>query len=70
MDTFYQNDHNSVTLQLSLWDAKIHWIQTDNTFPPTIVGHPPTVSYYAIVEVLIGAVLFYLAWLVWREAKR
>ena len=68
MDTFYQNDHNSVTLQLSLWDAKIHWIRTDNSFPPTIVGQPPTLSYYAIAEVLIGAVLFYLAWLVWRKA--
>src|SRR5215467_9311419 len=34
MDTFYQNNHNSVTLQLSVWDAKIHWIRTDNTSPP------------------------------------
>ena len=39
MDTFYQDNHNFVTLQLSLWDAKIHWIRTDNTSPPTIVGH-------------------------------
>jgi hypothetical protein len=58
MDTFYQDHHNSVTLQLSPWDAKIHWIRTDNTSPPTIVGHPPTVSYYAIAQVLIGAALF------------
>jgi hypothetical protein len=69
MDTFLGKD-SSVTLQLSLWDAKIHWIRTDNTSPPTIAGHPPTLSYYAIAEVLIGAALFYLAWLVWRKAKR
>jgi len=70
MDTFYQDNHNFVTLQLSLWDAKIHWIRTDNTSPPTIVGHPPTVSYYAVAEVFLGAALVYIAWLVWREAKR
>ena len=70
METFYQNNRNFVTLQLSLWDARIHWIRTDNTSPPTIVGRPPTVSYYAVAEVVIGAALFYLAWLVWREAKR
>jgi hypothetical protein len=70
MDTFYQDNHNFVTLQLSLWDAKIHWIRTDNTSPPTIVGHPPTVSYYAVAEVLAGAMLFYLTWLLWREANR
>lgn len=70
MDTFYQNNHNFVTLQLSLWDAKIHWIRTDNTSPPTIVGHPPTVSHYAVAEVLMSTALFYLAWLVWRKAKR
>jgi hypothetical protein len=69
MHTFLGKD-SSVTLQLSLWDAKIHWIRTDNTSPPTIVGHPPTVSYYAIAEVLIGATLLYLAWLLWRKAKR
>jgi hypothetical protein len=70
METFYQGDRNRVTLLLSLWDAKIHWIKTDNTSPPTIVGHPPSISYYSVVEVLAGAGFLWLSWVLWREAKR
>lgn len=68
-DTFYRGDRH-VTAQISIWDGRIHWIRTDNTNPPTTVGAPPGISYFAIGEVLVGLALICVALMVWREAKR
>jgi len=68
-DTFHRGD-KQVTVQVSIWDAQIHWIRTENTSPPTTIGHPTSVNYFAVIEVVAGLVLLYLAFLVRREAKR
>jgi hypothetical protein len=68
-DTFYRGDRH-VTAQISIWDAQIHWMRTDNTNPPTTVGSPSRISYLSVGEVLAGLVMIYVALVVWREAKR
>ncbi len=68
-DEFFRGDKH-VTAQISIWNAQIHWMRTDNTNPPTKVGAPARISYFAIGEVLIGLSLVCLAFMVWREAER
>jgi hypothetical protein len=67
--TFYRGDRH-VTVEISTWDARIQWIRTDNTNPPTTVGSPPMANYFAVTEVIAGLGLLCLAFVVWREAKR
>ncbi len=68
-DAFYRGD-KQVTAQISIWDNRIHWMRTDNTNPPTTVGEPAKVNYFAMVELTVGLILFYLAFVIWREGKR
>jgi hypothetical protein len=68
-DAFYRGDKH-VTAQISVWDGEIHWMRTDNTNPPTTVGYPPRINYPAVVEVVAGLTLIYLAFVAWRESKR
>jgi hypothetical protein len=67
--TFYRGN-KQVTAQISTWDNRVHWMRTDNTNPPTTVGEPARVNYIAVVELIVGLALLYLAFVIWREGKR
>jgi hypothetical protein len=68
-DTFWRGDKH-VIAQISIWDSKIHWMRTDNTSPPTIVGQPARIDFWAVGEVVFSLCLFYLAFFIRKEAKR